>query len=141
LEISTKRKDVYRSAVAGYKEQNMGNNNASDEQDFNFAEFLAEFGKGATNRVASERMRDIVKACAETGRKGSITIKLEVGSAGGVAELRAKISYTKPEPALPGGVYFATQDGALVEEDPRQLKLPVAKVIDIAPVKHINKDS
>lgn len=116
----------------------MSNNPESKE--FNFAEFFEEFGKGATNRVASERLREVVKACAETGRKGKITITLEVGSAGGVAELRAKISVTKPEPALPGGVYFATQDGALVEEDPRQLKLPVAKVIDIAPVKNINKE-
>ena len=112
------------------------NQNPEDET-FNFAEFLAEFGKGATNRVASERMREIVKACTETGRKGKITITLEVGAAGGIAELRAKITVTKPEPALPGGVYFANEDGGLVEEDPRQLKLPVAKVIDIQPVKNI----
>lgn len=117
----------------------MSNANPESPQ-FDFAEFLAEFGKGATNRVASERMREVVKACAETGRKGAITIKLEIGSAGGVAELRAKISVTKPEPSLPGGVYFATEDGALVEEDPRQLKLPVARVIDIAPIKNINKE-
>ncbi len=104
---------------------------------FDFAEFLAEFGKGATNRVASERMREIVQACIATGRKGSITIKLEVGAAGGVAELRAKISVTKPEPALPGGVYFTTDEGALVEEDPRQMKLP-SKILDIQPVRNIN---
>lgn len=118
----------------------MANNTNPDEPLFDFAEFLAEFGKGATNRVASQRMREIVKACTETGRKGSITIKLEVGAVGGVAELRAKISVTKPEPALPGGVYFATEDGALVEEDPRQLKLPVAKIIDIGKIKDISKE-
>lgn len=117
----------------------MGNTNPESEA-FDFAEFLAEFGKGATNRVASQRLQEIVKACAETGRKGKIVITLEVGAAGGVAELRAKISVTKPEPQLPGGVYFATDNGGLVEEDPRQLKLPVAKVIDIAPVKNINKE-
>ncbi len=116
----------------------MNNPNDTEGEPFNFAEFLAEFGKGATNRVASERMQDIVKACAETGRKGSLTIKIEIGSAGGIAELRAKISCTKPEPALPGGVYFATEAGALVEEDPRQLKLPVGKVIDTPAVRTIN---
>lgn len=109
-----------------------------DGDEFNFADFLAEFGKGATNKVASQRMREIVKACTETGRKGAITIKIEVGAAGGVAELRAKISVTKPEPQLPGGVYFATDEGGLVEEDPRQMKLP-AKILDIAPVRTINK--
>lgn len=110
---------------------------AQDETEFDFADFLKEFGHGATNRVASQRLREVVQACATTGRKGAITIKLDIGAAGGVAELRAKISVTKPEPALPGGVYFATDAGSLVEEDPRQLKLPVAKVIDIAPIKNI----
>lgn len=111
-----------------------------DTEEFSFADFIAEFGKGATNRVASERMREVIKACSETGRKGAITIKLEMGSVGGIAEVRAKISVTKPEPALPGGVYFTKDDGSLVEEDPRQLKLPVAKVIDIAPVRNINSN-
>ncbi|HUS27554.1 MAG TPA: hypothetical protein VMZ53_03575 [Kofleriaceae bacterium] len=118
----------------------MANNTNPDHEKFDFAEFFAEFGKGATNRVASQRMQEIVKACSETGRKGKIVITLEVGAVGGVAELRAKISVTKPEPQLPGGVYFATEDGGLVEEDPRQLKLPVARVIDLQPVKNINKE-
>ncbi len=118
----------------------MSKNTNPEAEAFNFADFLAEFGKGTTNRVASERMREIVKACTETGRKGSITIKLEVGAVGGVAELRAKISVTKPEPALPGGVYFATEEGGLVEEDPRQLRLPTARVIDLQPLKNISKE-
>lgn len=119
----------------------MANKSNPETEAFDFAEFFAEFGKGTTNKVASQRMREIVKACTETGRKGKIVITLEVGAAGGVAELRAKISVTKPEPALPGGVYFATEDGDLVEEDPRQLKLPVARVIDIAPIKNMtNKE-
>lgn len=112
-------------------------NKTPDAEPFDFSTFLSEFGHGATNRVASERLQEIVQACAQTGRKGKLTVTIEVGAAGGIAELRAKISVTKPEPALPGGTYFATDTGSLVEEDPRQLKLPVGRVIETAPVRTI----
>lgn len=114
----------------------MSNTNPEAEE-FNFADFLAEFGKGATNKLASQRLREIAVACAKTGSKGSLTIKFMIGVVGGVAEVRAKISTSAPEPALPGGIYFATDDGDLVEEDPRQMKLP-ARILDIQPVRTIN---
>lgn len=115
--------------------------NKSIDNEATFADFLAEFAKGSTNQMLTERMRDLVKACTETGNGGSITLKIAVKASRGVAELRAKVNVSKPEPALPGGAYFTTDDGALVDEDPRQLKLPVGKVIEMQPVKNINKDS
>lgn len=112
------------------------------DDEFDFANFLAEFAKGTTNKVASERMRELVKACMEYGRKGTLTIKIDVGVAGGVAELRASVSTKKPDAALPGGIYFTTEDGALVEEDPRQMKLQMpAKVIDVQPLRTVGKES
>lgn len=109
-------------------------------EDFNFADFLAEFGHGSTNRQASEKLKEIVQACRETGCKGSLTIKISVGTSGGggntLAELRAKITVTKPEASLPGSTYYVTDDGALVDEDPRQMKLP-GKVLDMPPVRSI----
>lgn len=79
----------------------------------------------------------MIAACASTGKKGGITLKIVCGSAGGLAELRASVTVTKPEPALPGGTYYTTETGALVNEDPRQMKLP-AKVIDVQPVRTIH---
>ncbi len=103
---------------------------ALTDDDFNFSDFLAEFGRGVPNRIMSDRLREIVRACNETGSKGSITLKLEIGAKGGMAELRASITAKRPEPGLPGGHYFTTEDGGLVEEDPRQLKMP-GKIIDV----------
>jgi len=115
----------------------MANENLKpDAAEFDFAAFLADFGHGATNKLASAKLREIVQACAATGKKGALTIKIVCGSVGGLAELRAAITITKPEPALPGGAYYVTETGGLVTEDPKQLKLP-ARVLDIAPVKNI----
>lgn len=110
-------------------EQN--NDNPND-----FAEWLAEFARGSANQALTKRLAEVVQACREHNGKGSITLKLSIGCAGGMAEVKAKIAYTKPDPALPSAVFFSTEGGQLVEEDPRQLKLP-AKVIDIAPVRTI----
>lgn len=98
-----------------------------------FAQFLKEFAHGSTNQIATERLREVVAACQAIGAKGSITIKVSVDAKQGLAEIKAAISVKKPEPALPGACYYTTEDGALLDEDPRQLKLPT-KVLD-APAK------
>lgn len=100
-----------------------------ESEAFDFAEFLKEFGHGAPNTTATQRMREIVQACVATGRKGSITIKIDIAAHGGLAELRAAISCKKPEPQLPGSTYYTNETGELLNEDPRQLTLPT-KVLD-----------
>lgn len=115
----------------------MTQSNRPDDPAFDFADFLATFAKGSANTALTKRLTEIVQACRETQGKGSITLKLTIGCQGGMSEVKAKISYSKPDPAVPGAVFFTTEDGALVEDDPRQLKLP-AKVIDIQPVRTIN---
>lgn len=110
----------------------------AEREPFNFATWLEELAKGSTNRIASERMAEVVKACQETGRKGSVTIKIDISAANGLAEVRAALSVKKPEPSLPGSSYYVDKGGELRDEDPRQLTLPAAKILDIAPIKNID---
>lgn len=98
-----------------------------------FADIIKEFAHGSTNKLATERLREIVRACIETGSKGSITLKLSVDVKQGIAEVKAALSVKKPEPGLPGQCFYTAEGGALLDEDPRQMKLP-AKIID-APTK------
>lgn len=105
------------------------------KEPFSFASWLEEFAHGTTHKIASERMQEIVKACEETGRKGSLTIKIDIGV---VAEVRANVTVKKPERPMPGATYYATTEGELVSEDPRQLSLPAPRVIDPAPVRMIH---
>jgi hypothetical protein len=108
------------------------------QEEHDFADIVREFAHGSTNQVATQRLREVVKACRETGAKGSITLKLAIDSKQGIAEIKASLSVKKPEPALPGQCFYTTDDGALVDEDPRQMKLPT-KVIDApAQLKTLN---
>lgn len=100
-----------------------------EAEEFDFADVIREFAHGSTNKVATERLREVVAACRETGSKGSITLKLSIDVKQGIAEIKAGLSVKKPEPALPGQCFYATDAGDLVDEDPRQLKLPT-KIID-----------
>jgi hypothetical protein len=116
------------------------NNTNPEGPTFDFATFLSEFGHGSTNKQASEKLQEIVRACRETGQKGALTIKISIDTSGGgantLAELRCSLSVKKPEPSLPGSTYYVTDGGALVDEDPRQMKLP-GKVLDLPNVRSI----
>jgi hypothetical protein len=108
------------------------------DDDFDFSKFLEEFGHGATNKQASDRLRKLVKACQETSRKGKMVITIEVAAGAGpgaLAELRASIKTTEPQPNLPGDTYYVTEDGSLVTDDPRQQELPMPKAIPLTSIK------
>lgn len=109
------------------------------ESEFNFSAWLEELGHGATNARAGKLLREIVGACETTGKTGKLVLTLTVGAVGGLAEVRPTLKITKPDPALPGGSYFATEHGDLVTEDPRQGKLPL-KAIPLAPLRKLNRD-
>jgi hypothetical protein len=106
--------------------------------DFDFASWLQEFGHGATNKQATGLLQKLISACQETGKAGSIVLTIKVGAVGALAELKASIKTTVPQPELPGGSYYVTEAGALVTEDPRQTSMP--RVV-LEPVPFRNRDN
>jgi hypothetical protein len=106
------------------------------DTDFEFSEFLKEFGHGVPNRILGERMREVIRACKQTGAKGSITIKIDMAAKSDLAEVKIGISSKRPEPGMPNGFFFTTEDGSLVEEDPRQMKL-APKVLNMPGVRNM----
>jgi hypothetical protein len=100
-----------------------------DDDEFDFPTWLREFGHGNTAKVLGKRLAELVLAAEATGKKGKLTLTLDIASQGGIAEVRAHVKATKPEPGLLGGAYYVTPEGKLVSEDPRQLKLP-GKIVD-----------
>lgn len=101
---------------------------APPDDDFDFATMLQEFGLGATNRHATQAMRELVERCLAVGKKGSMTVKFSVAAQDGIAALSAEIKVTKPGPTLPGGQYYTTDSFGLIEEDPRQQKMPIVSL-------------
>ncbi|HSR79123.1 MAG TPA: hypothetical protein VLN57_21295 [Xanthobacteraceae bacterium] len=106
--------------------------------DFDFAKWLAELGHGKLNKRLSKVLPKLVLACDRTmvaGATGTIVITLKVGAKGGMAQISPVIKVTEPQPGVPGGAFFIGDAGELVDEDPRQQKLPMPKVLQPSPIK------
>lgn len=105
--------------------------NDEDNEALDLADLIRDLGHGATNRLGTTRLREVLNACrTNPGKKGGIDLKIAmVANPDGIVELRASITTKKPEPALPGGAYFADQEGGLVTQDPRQTNLPLPKAL------------
>jgi hypothetical protein len=78
---------------------------------------------------ASEKLSELVLAVDSTGKAGSITITLKLRKAtAGALAVTGSVTVKKPaEPAIES-LLFATPEGNLLTEDPRQAKLELKPV-------------
>lgn len=92
-----------------------------------FAEFLQEHRRGGALYDASVALQTLVKAIEETGKAGSLTIKLSLkpdtqyGTLVGVTD---HISVKLPELGHPASVFYMDGSHNLVRSDPGQLTIP-----------------
>ena len=95
-----------------------------------FAAFLAEHNNGAAANKASEELHALVAAVRDTGKKGTLTLKISL-SAMDDTTLVALVDVVSAPPKHPekSAVYFATKDGNLSREDPNQLKFDQLKEV------------
>lgn len=93
-----------------------------------FNNTLDQIRYGALSDELTEKMTELTRACKETGRVGEITLTLKIkpGQAGQV-ELLDNVKVKMPEAQRGTTLMFATDDGGLSREDPRQLSLKLAK--------------
>lgn len=104
--------------------------NSEKAPELELADVIRDLAHGATNRQGSAKLAELIKACQATGKKGVLTLKLgiAVDPATKIAQLVAQFTTSRPEPTLPGGMYYTTSEGALVTDDPRQLNLDVTQL-------------
>jgi hypothetical protein len=103
----------------------------SDGQVKPFAAVLQELGGGKLAARLAAQLAELTSAVAATGKKGFITLKVEVAplkKAGGgeltvTGTSAAKIP--EPEDASPTSVFFAGKGGVLTRDDPNQPQLPL----------------
>lgn len=75
---------------------------------------------------AGERLNEVIKAVVETGKKGSVTLTISVTqdkNDANVVELAPEVKAKIPEKGFTPGVFFASEDGELSKEDPRQAEM------------------
>lgn len=94
-----------------------------------FAAFLHEYRKGELHDELSEQLQELVAAVVEHGKKGALTVKVEVAPAGKGAGnqliVSAEVAAKPPKPDAPAQFFFADQEMNLSRNDPNQTRLDI----------------
>lgn len=99
----------------------------------NILEVLSTQRKGKCLIEAQTKLQELVKTCLLTGKKGMITIKLEVeASEDSTVVIGDDISLKLPKPSVSRSVFYADEQGALFRDDPKQPEFPEVARMDEA---------
>lgn len=91
-----------------------------------FSEILNEIGGGRCTRELNEKLQQVTQACRDTGKKGAVTLKIEIKPKGAQFLVDGKVSGTVPEMDTQPTIMFADYDYNLTRKDPRQMNLSEA---------------
>lgn len=105
----------------------------------NFNQTLETIYAGGLAAELDEKLTEVVRAAELTGKAGSITVSLKIKAKGnsGQIEITPAVKAVVPEHERGNVLMFATPEGNLQLEDPRQQKLelkdaPLAKPLKFA---------
>lgn len=86
---------------------------------------LRHIGGGVFIDTASDKMAELVSAVDASGKAGKLTIEIACKKAtrGGAMHLSGKVTLKKPAEDPMEAMLFATPEGNLVADDPKQTKL------------------
>ena len=79
--------------------------------------------------AAGAKFSELVNAVTANNKAGTLTLKIAVKpSTDGALAVKAEVSITKPKGLPPESLLWATPEGNLMAEDPRQTKLELRDV-------------
>lgn len=89
-----------------------------------FSAFLQEQDRGRTHDVLSQRLHELIAAVQETGKGGSLTLKIDVkpipGTNAKTLTVTDAIAAKIPAAERPKTIFFVTEGGNLSRNDPTQ---------------------
>jgi hypothetical protein len=99
-----------------------------------FTDTLNALRFGTLTDDLTKALHELTQKCGDTGKPGEIklTIKLKPGS-GGQMEVYDDITVKAPKEQKGSSIMFATVEGNLQREDPRQLSLAGLRAVDREP--------
>ncbi|MDR3353352.1 MAG: hypothetical protein LBO00_10220 [Zoogloeaceae bacterium] len=81
--------------------------------------------------VAGTKFSELINAVASYQKAGTLTLKIAIKpSTAGALAVRADVSITKPKGLPPESLLWATPEGNLLAEDPRQLKIELTRITE-----------
>lgn len=94
-----------------------------------FVQTIGEFAEGRTNDELTIALARLVLAVGETGKKGTLTLKLNIEpNAEGLVKLTDEITVKIPQKARGASIFYVGGDGSLLKRDPRQKELELRTV-------------
>jgi hypothetical protein len=95
-----------------------------------FAAMLQDLDNGSVSDQLASDMQALVTAVQDEGRKGSVTLKIEVSprKGGNALNVAASVVTKLPAPEPTESVFFADGSGNLLRDDPRQMSIPLREV-------------
>lgn len=88
-----------------------------------FSETLALQRKGECLEEASAQLAELVKTCIATGKKGKLTLTLEISPMADTVSVRDEITVKQPKQERLGTTFFADDEGHLTRNNPRQAEM------------------
>lgn len=90
------------------------------------SDVIATMRGGSADRTGSDLLAKVVQAVQASGKKGSLTVKIEIGMLkGGDTEMEIKASLASKVPSadIPMGIYYADDKGNLHRDNPKQISM------------------
>lgn len=96
----------------------------------NFNQTISNIYQGGLSDELDEKLSEVVKAAEITGKVGSITVQLKIKAKGnsGQIEISPVVKANIPEHERGTAIMFATPEGELQLQDPRQRDLELKEV-------------
>ncbi|MFD5599878.1 hypothetical protein ACFWHR_07450 [Leucobacter sp. NPDC058333] len=107
----------------------IGDDEIVDPQDF--SAFLLK--RPATHEELSVKMHDLVAAVMDTGKKGSLTLKIVVQpfkNDTSTLEVADDVKLVMPQHDRKPGIFFPDKDGNLTRDSPQMLDFGPLRVVD-----------
>lgn len=97
-----------------------------------FAAFLQEHRNGSLHAELGEVLAELVLACQEHGKKGSLIVRFDVApnKDGLTVTISDKVDVKKPEGERGGAIWFSDEHGGLSRRHPGQQELPLREVAE-----------
>jgi hypothetical protein len=98
-----------------------------------FTEILGTLRYGHLNDDLAKELQALTLQCEKTGRAGTLSLKLTLKPGkGGQIEVFDDISVTAPKDEKGSSLLFATTDGQLTRDNPRQLSIEGLRSVDMS---------
>lgn len=98
----------------------------ADDEHTEFAAVLMQHNRGTAHAEASRALAEVVEACKRTGKKGSVTVRLDIEpqpKMGNVIKVTDHVVSKVPAADRVGSMWFPGEHGDLHRNDPRQHEL------------------